>query len=83
MAANFLRFVFQKIGSTYILVYYGTGERIGTQGGLILITRPYNDVGITLHLQKKMKLLEIIILKVTSLPTETKIDINYKEMIEK
>ena len=56
---------------------------MGTQGGLILITRPYNDVGITSHLQREMKLLEIIILKVTSLPTETKIDINYKEMIEK
>lgn len=66
------------------MVDYGTlGERMGTNGALILITRPYNDVGITSHLQRKMKLLEIIILKVTSLLTETKIDINYKEMIEK
>lgn len=56
---------------------------MGTQGALILITRPYNDVGITSHLQRKMKLLEIIILKITSLLTETKIDIYYKEMIEK
>lgn len=57
MAANFLRFVFKKLARHifwYIMVHYMYARvRMGTQGGLILITRPYNDAGITSHLQKE------------------------------
>lgn len=93
MAANFARFVFKKLARHilwYIMVPVGDGGRMhGNPRRVIFnyLTMTLASHHITSHLQRKMELLEIfysyIILKVTSLPTETEIDINYKEMIEK